>query len=107
MTKDFVDRDLIINQRLHEYDGTTAVVRTEHVDAEDIEYLRWRAERWMKVRHIPDVIRHDPWFVFRKWPKMLAHTFRGSTFKSAFGLEDHRAAFRRYKALRQLEREYV
>ncbi len=107
MTKDFVERNLIINRRLHEYDGTTAVVKTEHVDAEDIEYLRWRAERWMKIRHIPGVVRHDPWFVFRKWPKMLAHTFRGSTLKSALGLEDSREAFRRYKALRELEREYV
>jgi radical SAM superfamily enzyme YgiQ (UPF0313 family) len=107
MTKDFIERNLIINRRLHEYDGTTAVVRTEHVEAEDIEYLRWRAERWMKVRHIPDVIRHDPWFVFRNWPKMLAHTFCGSTFKSALGLEDDRHVFRRYKSLREAEREYV
>lgn len=107
MTRDFVERNLIINRRLHEYDGTTAVVKTEHLEAEDIEYLRWRAERWMKTRHIPDVIRHDPWFVLRNWPKMLAHTFRGSSLKSALGLENDHAAFRRYKALREAEREYV
>jgi len=107
MTKDFVERKLVINRRLHEYDGTTAVVKTEHVEAEDIEYMRWRAERWMKVRHIPDVIRHDPWFVLRNWPWMLAHTFRGSTLKSALGLENDREAFRRFKARRELEREYV
>lgn len=107
MTKDFVDRNLIINRRLHEYDGTTAVVKTDHLEAEDIEYLRWRSERWMKVRHIPDVIRHDPWFVLRNWPWMLAHTFRGSTLKSALGFENDREAFRRYKARRELEREYV
>jgi anaerobic magnesium-protoporphyrin IX monomethyl ester cyclase len=107
MTRDFIERNLIINHRLHEYDGTTAVVKTEHVEAEEIEYLRWRAERWMKVRHIPDVIRHDPWFVLRKWPWMLAHTFRGSTLRSALGLEDGRQAFRRYKARREIEREYV
>ena len=52
MTKEFRDRGLIINERLEEYDGTTAVVRTEHLDAEEIEFMRWRAERWMKVRHI-------------------------------------------------------
>ncbi len=107
MTRDFIDRNLIINRRLNEYDGTTAVVKTEHLDAEDIEFARWRAERWMKVRHIPDVIRHDPWFVLRNWPWMLAHTFRGSTLKSALGLEHPREAFRRYKLRRVSEREYV
>lgn len=30
------------------YDGTRAVVRSEHLAAEEIEFLRWRAERWMK-----------------------------------------------------------
>ena len=29
MTKDFRDQGLIINERLEEYDGTTAVVRTD------------------------------------------------------------------------------
>ncbi len=43
MTKDFKERDLIINDRLEEYDGTTAVVRTEHLSAEDTEFLRWLA----------------------------------------------------------------
>ena len=38
---------------LEEYDGTTAVVRTEHLPAEEVEFLRWKAERWMKVHHIP------------------------------------------------------
>ena len=31
MTKDFRERDLIVNERVEEYDGTTAVVRTEHL----------------------------------------------------------------------------
>ena len=53
MTKEFRERGLIMNERLEEYDGTTAVVRTEHVAAEEVEYLRWKAERWMKVRHMP------------------------------------------------------
>ena len=42
-----------MNERLEEYDGTTAVVRTEHLPAEEIEFMRWKAERWMKVHHIP------------------------------------------------------
>ncbi|HYH01321.1 MAG TPA: radical SAM protein [Terriglobales bacterium] len=107
MTKDFVERNLIINSRLHEYDGTTAVVKTDSVDAEQIEFMRWRAERWMKLRHIPAAIRHDPWFILRNWPKMLAYTFRGSSIRSALGLESEQQVFRRYKARRQAEREYV
>ena len=53
MAQHFRERGLITNERLEEYDGTTAVVRTEHLAAEEIEYLRWKAERWMKLRHIP------------------------------------------------------
>jgi len=39
--------------------------------------------------------------------KMLAHTFRGSTWRSALGLEDSRVVFARYKAIRRAEREYL
>src|SRR5207245_661773 len=53
MTQDFHDRGLIINESFEEYDGTTAVVRTDHLTAEADEFLRWRAERWMKLRHLP------------------------------------------------------
>src|SRR4029079_4361264 len=49
MTQDFRKQNLIVNERLEEYDGTTAVVRSAHLEADDIEFLRWRAERWMKV----------------------------------------------------------
>jgi radical SAM superfamily enzyme YgiQ (UPF0313 family) len=107
MTADFVERNLIVNDRLEEYDGTTAVVRTAHLDAEEIEFMRWRAERWMKVRHLPRALRAYPGFVIRHGPQMLAHTFRGCTWKTMVGLEDERAAFRRYKGIRAREREYV
>jgi radical SAM superfamily enzyme YgiQ (UPF0313 family) len=107
MTKDFRDKGLIQNERLEEYDGTTAVVRTEHLSAEEVEFLRWKAERWMKTHHMPAVFRHDPWFVLTHSPKMLAHTFRGSSIRSAIGLEDERKAFERYRAIRRAEREYV
>jgi anaerobic magnesium-protoporphyrin IX monomethyl ester cyclase len=60
MTNDFRDRGLIINEHLEEYDGTTAVVKTEHVSAEEAEYMRWKADRWMKLRHMPVALRHDP-----------------------------------------------
>jgi hypothetical protein len=38
---------------------------------------------------------------------MFAHTFRGSTWRSALGLESARAAFSRYRMLRQRERVYL
>ncbi len=107
MTKDFRDRGLIVNERLEEYDGTTAVVRTEHLSAEEVEYMRWRAERRMKSRHMPVALLHNPLFVLRNATKMLAHTYRGSTVKSLLGLEDERKAFARYRAMREVERDYV
>jgi len=107
MTKDFRDQGLIMIERMEEYDGTTAVVRTEHVAAEEIEFMRWKAERWMKFQHIPVALRHDPaWVLLRGW-KMFFHTFRGSSVRSLLGLESDRKVFERYRAIRQAEREYV
>jgi anaerobic magnesium-protoporphyrin IX monomethyl ester cyclase len=107
MTKDFRDRGLIINENLEEYDGTTAVVKTEHMEPEEVEFMRWQAERWMKVRHLPVALRHDPGFVMRSAKAMFGHTFRGSTLKSLFGLEDERQAFLRFKEIRREERNYL
>jgi hypothetical protein len=61
----------------------------------------------MKVRHMATAILHDPAFVIGYGRRMFAHTFRGSTWRSAFGLEEERAAFSRYRAIRQGERNYV
>jgi anaerobic magnesium-protoporphyrin IX monomethyl ester cyclase len=107
MTNDFRARGLIVSDRVEEYDGTTAVIRSEHLDAEEIEFMRWRAERWMKVRHMPTALGRYPLFVLTHGPKMLAHTFRGSTWRSALGLEGQRRVFARYKAIRRREREYL
>ena len=107
MTRDFRARGLIVSEREEEYDGTTAVVRSEHLEAEEIEFLRWRAERWMKARHFPVVLAHDPWFALRHASRMFAHTFRGCTWRTLIGLEDEREAFRRYRAVRQAERDYL
>jgi radical SAM superfamily enzyme YgiQ (UPF0313 family) len=107
MTKDFRERGLIIIERMEEYDGTTAVVKTEHLSAEEAEFLRWRADRWMKLRHMPVALAHSPAFVLKNAPKMFAHTFRGSTIKTMLGLEDERKAFERYRALRSAERAYI
>ena len=107
MTEDFRQRQLIINDRVEEYDGTTAVVRSEKLDAEEIEFLRWRAERWMKTAHFPAALFRSPKFVFRQGKKMIAHTFRGCTLRTLLGWEDERKAFQRYRAIRQAERAYV
>jgi len=107
MTKDFYERGLIINENSEEYDGTTAVVRTDHLAAEAVEFLRWRAERWMKLRHLPAVLFHSPWFTLRNGPKMLGHIFRGATIKSLLGLENEKKAFERYRAIRKAERAYA
>ena len=107
MTKDFRDQGLVIIERVEEYDGTTAVVRTQHLSADQIEYMRWRADRWMKVRHMPAALRHNPGFVLRNGLRMLRHTFRGSTLKTMLRLEDEWEAFRRYKVLRTAERSYL
>jgi radical SAM superfamily enzyme YgiQ (UPF0313 family) len=107
MTEDFQKRGLIIDTRPEDYDGTTAVVRTDHLKAEEIEFLRWRAERWMKLGHFPFVFLHSPRFVLRHGTKMVAHILRGMTLKTLLGLEDEHVAFKRYRAIRQAERNYV
>ena len=107
MTRDFIERGLIVRKAVQEYDGTTAVTRSAHLAPDEIEFMRWRAERWMKVRHMGVAFRHDPLFVLAHAPAMLAHTFRGTTWRSLCGLESTRAAFDRYRAIRAREREYV
>jgi radical SAM superfamily enzyme YgiQ (UPF0313 family) len=107
MTQDFIKRDLVINERLEEYDGTTAVVRSEQMQAEDIEFMRWKAERWMKARHLPRAFAHDPWFIARNALNMLKHTFRGSSLKSVLCLESDREVFQRYRRIRAEERNYL
>ena len=102
MTKDFREKNLIVNEAVDEYDGTTAVVRTEHLEAEEIEFMRWRAERWMKVRHLPVALRHDPRFVaLNAGRDDGAHVPRHERSSTWLGLEDEREAFRRYKAIRR------
>jgi hypothetical protein len=103
MTEDFRQNGLIINDRLEEYDGTTAVVRTEHLAAGEIEYLRWRAERWIKVRHMPVAFLHSPKYILRH----VAETFQGSNIKTFLGLEDDHKAFERYRAVRSRQRIYL
>ena len=107
MSQGFRDRGLLMTEDVSQYDGTTAVVRTEAISAEDVEFLRWRAERWMKARHVPSAIRWYPLFTLRHLGRMFAHTFRGCTWRTLLGLEDERAAFARYREIRRREREYI
>jgi radical SAM superfamily enzyme YgiQ (UPF0313 family) len=107
MTRDFQDRGLIVDDDVSHYDGTTAVVRSEHLSAEEIEFLRWRADRWMKVRHMPAALAHSPLFVLRNAIGMFTHTFAGSSLRSLLGLEDDRVVFARYRERRRRERVYL
>jgi radical SAM superfamily enzyme YgiQ (UPF0313 family) len=107
MTRDFQERGLIVDEDVTHYDGTTAVVRSEHVTAAEIEFLRWRSERWMKVKHMPAAFAHSPWFVVRHARRMLAHTFTGTTIRSVLGMEDASAVFARFRAARRAARDYV
>jgi anaerobic magnesium-protoporphyrin IX monomethyl ester cyclase len=107
MTTEFRARGLIVDDDVTHYDGTTAVVRTEHVPALDVEFMRWRAERWMKLRHLPAAFRHSPRFVLRHGLAMLAHTFTGTTLRSILGLESERLVFERFREQRRRERQYL
>jgi anaerobic magnesium-protoporphyrin IX monomethyl ester cyclase len=106
MSRQFRDDGLIVDDDMSHYDGTTAVVRTRHLTAADTEFLRWRADRWMKLRHLPAAFLHSPRFVMRHGLGMLRHTFQGSTVRSLLGLEDQKAVFERYRRARRQERMY-
>jgi anaerobic magnesium-protoporphyrin IX monomethyl ester cyclase len=105
MTAEFRQRNLIVDEDVSHYDGTTAVVRSAHVAADEIEFMRWRAERWIKLRHFPAACLHSPGFVARHGLAMLAHTFAGATWRTLVGLEDERIAFERFRRLRRAERD--
>jgi len=107
MTMNLREQGLIVNDRVEDYDGTTAVVRTQELSPSQIEFMRWRAERWIKLRHMPVVFVHNPWFIARNAFKMFRHTFRGCSFKTLMGLEDEHRAFERYRSLRTRERVYI
>ena len=107
MTKDFREKNLIVNEDVDEYDGTTAVVRTEYAGRrrdrvhalarrtlDESAAFPGRAACTIRVRRPLNARR------------MMRHTFRGSTLRTLLGLEDEREAFRRYKAIRRKEREF-
>jgi radical SAM superfamily enzyme YgiQ (UPF0313 family) len=107
MTSELRERGLIVNDHLEQYDGTTAVVRTLDVAPLQIEFMRWQAERWMKLRHFPVALLHNPTFMLRNGRRFLGHTFRGCNLKTLLGFEDEHLAFERYRSLRAEERVYI
>ena len=100
MMKQFREQHLIVDEDVSHYDGTTAVVRPRSLPAQEVEFLRWRAERWMKLRHLPAVFRHSPRFVLRNAAAMFRFTFTGSSWRSVLGLESQRVVFDRFRAAR-------
>jgi radical SAM superfamily enzyme YgiQ (UPF0313 family) len=107
MTRDLQARGLILDKPVEAYDGTTAVVKTEHLEADEVEFLRWRRERFLKTRHFPAALRQSPWWVLRNAPRMLGHTFRGHSWRWLLGLESDRQVFARYQRIREAERQYL
>jgi anaerobic magnesium-protoporphyrin IX monomethyl ester cyclase len=107
MTRQFRDDNLIVDENVAHYDGTTAVVRSKHLSADEIEFLRWRADRWMKLKHFPAAFLHSPAFVLRHAPAMLKHTFAGTSVRSLLGLEKAQSAFNRYRDARRRQRPYA
>ena len=77
------------------------------MQAEDIEFMRWKAERWIKAHHIPKALKQNPIFILRNMHRMFGHTFRGSTVRSLLGFEDENAVFERYRMIRRAERSYL
>jgi anaerobic magnesium-protoporphyrin IX monomethyl ester cyclase len=104
IAEEFRRQGLIIEEHPEEFDGTTAIIRSKHLPAEELEFMRWRAERGIKTGHFGAALAKNPWFVLRKGRVMLAYTYRGSTWRTFLGLEDEREAFRRYRAIRKAER---
>jgi len=107
MTLELRAKNMILNDRVEEYDGTTAVVQSDGIAPLQVEFMRWKAERWMKSRHMSAVFMKDPLFIIRNAHRLFAHTFRGSTLRSLVGLEDEHRAFDRYRELRNRERAYI
>jgi radical SAM superfamily enzyme YgiQ (UPF0313 family) len=107
MARELQSRGLVLDRPIEAYDGTTAVVKTEHLEADEIEFLRWRRERFLKARHFPAALRQSPWWVLRNAHRMLGHTFRGHSWRWLLGLESDLQVFARYQAIRAAERNYL
>jgi hypothetical protein len=61
----------------------------------------------MRLRHLSALVSHDPLFVLLNVGSILSFNFRGTSWRSLLGLEKERAAFERYRLIRQAERSYL
>ena len=107
MAADLHEQGLIASYNVEEYDGTTSVVACKNLPGSEIEFMRWEAERWIKLRHGWVTFGQDTLFTLRHGWLMLAYIFRGETVKSILGIESRREAFKRYCAIRKRERQYL
>ena len=107
MTRELQEKNLILDDRVEEYDGTTAVVRTEGMTPRQVEFMRWQADRFMKLRHMQSILFHEPLFLLRNAHRMFGHTYRGCTLKTLLGIEDEHRAFERFREIRNQERAYI
>ena len=107
MTREFRERGLIVNH------ARRGVRRHDGRDTERASRSRRDRVHALEGGALDEgpahagAFRHDPLFVLRNGRRMLAHTFRGTTWRSMLGLEPAREAFRRYRAIRAREREYI
>ena len=104
MTREFRERGLIVDEDVSHYDGTTAVVRTEHLSAGRHRVPALAGGAVDEAAAPAAAFLHSPGFVLRHGREMLAHTFAGSSWRSVLGLEDERAVFERYRQRRSMER---
>jgi radical SAM superfamily enzyme YgiQ (UPF0313 family) len=111
MTSELRSRGLISIHDVSRYDGTTAVVACENLSGREIEFMRWKAERWIKLRLglrlVPMMFLYNPSFILRHGVGLIRFLFRGSTIWSFVGLESEYKVFERYCGIRERERQYV
>jgi radical SAM superfamily enzyme YgiQ (UPF0313 family) len=107
MAADLHQRGLIKEYDVSKYDGTTSVVACENLSGREIEFLRWKSELKMKLRHCPVMIAHDPLFMLRTSLRSFRFHFRGWSIWTFLGLENKWRAFERYCAIRERERAYL
>ena len=100
MERDLRCRGLISNDRVEEYDGTTSVVRCQHMEGEEIEFTA-EGRALDEGPPLLGALRDDAVFALRSAPGMFAFTFRGCTMRSLLGLESELHAFGRYRAIQQ------
>ena len=106
MTKDFREKSLIVNEEVDEYDGTTAVVRTEHLSRR--RHRIHAVEGGAVDEGAPPAGDAGARSRLRReeLPPHAASQLPRDDFRTWLGLESQRDAFRRYKAIRRAEREF-